>query len=170
MIINETLGQKTSECLVSIYSADIDDDCLKKAERGEYERQELVEIDPRCISKYFTQDGTKYRIKDNIKRPVHFRHADLTQELQYQNLDVIFCRNVFIYFTKPAQAQIFKHFYQALLKGGYLIVGKSEMLPDEIRDKFRCLDVKCKVFQKNDDSPLTAAQLSTSDLHLTTSA
>ncbi len=159
IIVNEALGPRINAYVISIYAVDIDDECLKKAENAEYEQQEVAEIGAGYLQKYFIQNGAKYRVKDNVKRLVHFKHADLTQKLPYQNIDVIFCRNVFIYFAKSGQAQIFKNFYEALISGGYLIIGKTEMLPDEVRNSFKCINAQCKIFQKNDEKSLLSNTL-----------
>jgi len=148
IIINDALGQQIYEYLISIYATDIDETCLMKAKEGEYESSEVSEIGEHLLRRYFIRQGNKYRIKDCIKRMVHFRYGDLTKDLGYRNMDVIFCRNVFIYFSKEAQARICMRFHSALNQNGYLIIGKTEMLPDEVRDKFKCIDSNCKIFQK----------------------
>ncbi|MEM3731124.1 MAG: protein-glutamate O-methyltransferase CheR [Candidatus Bathyarchaeia archaeon] len=150
MIINDILGEKINAYLISIYAVDIDNFCLKKAECGEYDQQELLDMSEHYMSKYFVREGQKFRVKENVKKLVHFKCADLTQKLPYKFLDVIFCRNVFIYFNKSGQAEIFKNFYDCLNKDGYLIIGKTEMLPEEVRKLFKCLNSVCKVFQKNE--------------------
>ena len=148
MIIDDVLGQRIRNYLVSIYATDIDETCLKKAKEGEYESSEVSEISNHFLRKYFVQEGNKYRIKENIKRMVHFRYGDLTKDLGYRNMDVIFCRNVFIYFSKEAQAKICIRFHSALNQNGYLIIGKTEVLPDQVRGKFKCINNNCRVFQK----------------------
>jgi chemotaxis protein methyltransferase CheR len=149
MIVDDVLGPRINEYLISVYAVDIDQKCLKKAESGEYEKREVAELNKVYIDRYFVKKNYGYQVNDTIRRLVHFGYMDLTQELKHRMLDVIFCRNVFIYFAKPAQATIFMRFYEALGKNGYLIIGKSEMLPDEMRDKFRWVSPECRVLQKN---------------------
>jgi chemotaxis methyl-accepting protein methylase len=161
MILNEMLDSKINEYAISIYAIDIDRKSLTKAENGVYEEKEVSEIGSLLLDKYFIQKGNVYQVKDNVKRLVRFGKADLTQELTHRWLDVIFCRNVFIYFDKPAQAKIFKRFYEALQSDGYLVIGKSEIMPDEIRDKFKLIDTECRVYQKIDKYfPLLDGQIS----------
>jgi chemotaxis protein methyltransferase CheR len=153
MIINEALGPRINEHMISIYAVDIDQKCLKKAESGEYEEREVADLNKAYLEKYFVKKDKGYQVNDTVRRLVHFGYMDLTQELKHKMLDVIFCRNVFIYFAKPAQATIFTRFHDALSKNGYLVIGKSEMLPDEARDKFKWVSPECRVFQKNDNNP-----------------
>lgn len=148
IIVNEALGQRLNEFSVSIYAVDIDEECLNKAKLGEYEKRELSGTDERLIQKYFLQNGNKFKVKDDVRRFVRFKLTDLTHKLEYQNFDVIFCRNVLIYFDKQGQVQIFKNFYDALIKNGYMIIGKTELLPEEVQDMFKCLTPEMRVFQK----------------------
>jgi len=148
MIINDVLKSKVNRYLVSIYAVDIDETALKRAIKGEYEKRAVEKISKEYLQKYFEKVNGKYRIKKCVKRLVHFKKMDLTQGVRYKNLDVIFCRNILIYFFKKAQAKICMDFYDALNYNGYLILGKTEILPEEVADKFTCVDVDRRVFQK----------------------
>jgi len=148
MIVNEVLGSKINRYLISIYAIDIDSFRLEKARLGEYEEKEVSRVNRVYLEKYFTKMNDKFRVKESVKRLVHFKHMDLTQKIEYRYLDVIFCRNTFIYFSKEAQAEICLKFYEALNDGGFLIIGKSEVLPEEVQDKFVCIDNKRRIFQK----------------------
>ena len=148
IIINDVLGSNINKYLVSIYAVDIDIFRLKKAMKGEYEEREVSRINKVYLDKYFKKMDGKYRVKECIKRLVHFRYLDLTQEMEYRYLDVIFCRNTFIYFSKEAQIKICHKFYDALNEGGFLIIGKSEILPEEVQGKFVCIDNKRRIYQK----------------------
>jgi chemotaxis protein methyltransferase CheR len=152
MIINDVLGLRLKEFSVSIYAVDIDQKCLKKAGNGEYEEREVAEVERRYLDRYFDKKANSYQVKDEIRRLVRFSSMDLTQDLKIKWLDVIFCRNVFIYFSKPAQAIIFKRFHEALGREGYMVIGKSEMLPDEVRGKFTLIDTECRVYKKIDET------------------
>jgi chemotaxis protein methyltransferase CheR len=157
IILNEALGVKISDYTISIYAVDIDGKSLAKAEGAVYEGNEVSDLGKPYLDKYFTQTENTYQVKDDVKRLVHFGKGDLTQELTHRWLDVIFCRNVFIYFDKPAQAKILTRFHQALQTNGYLIIGKSEIIPDELRSKFKLMNTECRVYQKTDSDSLSFA-------------
>ncbi|MCS7130482.1 MAG: protein-glutamate O-methyltransferase CheR [Archaeoglobaceae archaeon] len=130
----------------SIYATDIDEDCLKKALEGIYEKEQLKNLSKEHLDKYFEKIGDKYRIKDFVKRHVRFKKHDLTsQEPITKFLDAIFCRNVMIYFDEKQKEKILENFYNALNSGGYLIVGKSESIP---KGKFECVSVSEKIYRK----------------------
>jgi len=63
-------------------------------------------------------------------------------------LDIIFCRNVLIYFDKPGQEHLLKNFYNALANDGYLILGKAELLPEDFQKKFKCINPDLRIYQK----------------------
>jgi chemotaxis protein methyltransferase CheR len=162
IILNEVLGSKISDYIVSIYAIDIDGKSLTKAVSGVYEENEISDIGKPYLDKHFTQKEKIYQVKDNVKRLVHFGKADLTQALTHRWLDVIFCRNVFIYFDKPAQAKILTRFHEALQSDGYLIIGKSEIIPNEVRNKFKLINTECRAYQKaDDDSSFFAPRIQT---------
>jgi len=148
MIINEVLGSAINNYLISIYAVDIDDYALKKAMLGEYEARIMEKLSRIYIQKYFEKINGKYRIKNCVRRLVRFKKMDLTQGIKYRNLDVIFCRNTFIYFSIDAQTKICMDFYEALNRNGYLIIGKTELLPEKVAKKFVCVDMEARVFQK----------------------
>ncbi|MEM4280246.1 MAG: CheR family methyltransferase, partial [Archaeoglobaceae archaeon] len=84
--------------------------------------------------------------KDFVKRRVRFKKHDLTsQEPITKFLDAIFCRNVMIYFTEEQKTKVLRDFHNALVEGGYLIIGKSESIPAQ---GFECVSLTEKVYRK----------------------
>ncbi len=131
-----------------IYATDIDKDSLNKAELGLYSSMDLKNVEEEILKKYFFPVGEKFKIKEEIKRFVEFKYLDLTSSECFRNLDMIICRNVFIYFTKPLQEQILSKFYEALKTGGYLIIGMSETLVPEAKLVFEEVDMNNRIYQK----------------------
>jgi len=66
-----------------------------------------------------------------------------------KGFDLILCRNVMIFFSRESQQQIHMHFYNALREGGYLVIGKAEVLSGLPSQKFLCDNVNCRVYQKS---------------------
>lgn len=133
---------------VSIIASDIDKDALAKAEKGEYLRKQLNNQTDSFIERYFVKQDDIYRVKDFVKESVHFEQFDLMKTPSRNNLDLILCRNVMIYFSKEGQQHIHMNFYHALKEEGYFITGKAEMLSGEPAQKFLPIDIKCRVYQK----------------------
>ncbi len=134
---------------ISIYATDIDENCLQMAKEGFYRINQLKNLSKELINKYFEKEEDGYRIKGFIKRYVRFRKHDLTTEGPISKyFDTIFCRNVMIYFSERQKVKVVNDFYNALVDGGYLIIGKSETLPSGFKDKFQCVSLKEKVYRK----------------------
>ncbi|MEM0488365.1 MAG: protein-glutamate O-methyltransferase CheR [Candidatus Bathyarchaeia archaeon] len=149
MMIYEALGSKISDFYISIHGVDIDEDCIKKATTGLYDEKELSNIPSYLIKKYFDfVGGGLFKVKNMIRRFIHFERADIISGLKYRSFDVIFCRNVLIYFDKRGQAQLFNNFYNSLTVDGYLILGKTEVIPEEAQGMFRCISPEARVYQK----------------------
>ncbi|HBF77101.1 MAG TPA: chemotaxis protein CheR [Clostridiaceae bacterium] len=110
----------------SILATDIDTTILETAKKGIYTKNDVKNVDDYLIKKYFTVDGEKYIIKDEIKNRVTFKRHDLILDKYETGFDLIVCRNVVIYFTQEAKNKIFQKFYQAMKPGALLFIGATE--------------------------------------------
>lgn len=136
MLTNEFLGPKLDDFTLSIHGTDIDDGSLANAERGEYTPEELKKIPEAYMKKYFSFDGKKCKIDEGLKRFARFEKHDLISGKPYRYFDVIFCRNVLIYFSREAHEKVHMLLYDALNDDGFLIVGKTELLHGKAREMF----------------------------------
>ena len=118
---------------MKILATDISTKVLKTAVDGIYPKERVKNIPAQLLRKYF-QIGQKawsghYRVKRELRDIVKFMRFNLMEDLQSNNIfDVIFCRNVMIYFDKVTQNNLVNRFYDRLKKGGYLFIGHSESL------------------------------------------
>ncbi|EAT12555.1 protein-glutamate O-methyltransferase CheR [Bermanella marisrubri] len=115
---------------IRILATDLDSDVLKKAKSGEYPLKE-IELLPRDYHNCFykNEDGAKARIKDEYKGLIQFNRLNLLGPWPMKKkFDVIFCRNVVIYFNKDTQVELFNRLHDALKPNGYLMIGHSENL------------------------------------------
>jgi chemotaxis protein methyltransferase CheR len=78
--------------------------------------------------RYFDKVGERYAVKKAVKELVHFDFHNLKTEFLPQSNDVIFCRNVMMYFDEAEQRRLIEKFYRCLAPGGYLLVGHAESL------------------------------------------
>jgi chemotaxis protein methyltransferase CheR len=116
---------------VEIIGTDISQRVLQAARQGVYGPSAFRTTEARFQDKYFDPAGGKYRIKENVRRLVSFGHLNLLDEKRIgllQRMDVIFCRNVIIYFDLEAKRKVVQTFHNKLLPGGYLLLGHSESL------------------------------------------
>lgn len=134
----------------TIYATDIDQDALKEAKLAGYGSEVLKNVDENILNRYFKFSQGKYYLKEEVKKPVEFKYLDLTSQDTIKEVDLILCRNVFIYFTKPLQEQILNKFYYSLKKEGYLVIGKTETIMYEARLIFKEVDAENRIYQKRD--------------------
>jgi len=119
---------------IKLLATDIDTNVLNHAAKGIYTAEQANKIPERLLHRYFhkgkdAHEG-KVMAKPELKSLIAFRHLNL-QETPWpmqRRFDVIFCRNVIIYFDKPTQARIISRFCQSLKPNGYLMLGHSESL------------------------------------------
>jgi chemotaxis methyl-accepting protein methylase len=132
---------------VRILGTDIDRKSLENAQRGVYPELSLSETPPHLREKWFSP-GPPYRIRPEAQRNVAFVRRDLISERPEPEQNLIFCRNVVIYFDREIQERLFKDFYDALVPGGILVMGKVETLIGVARTLFRSLNNRERIFQK----------------------
>ena len=129
---------------IKIYASDLSMGVLETANRGEYAKDKvLATTDEYYINKYFEKappEGNNplnppflrgnhhYRVKDIIRKMIVFDFHNLKNDNGLRDLDVIFCRNVMIYFDADEQKRLINKFYGSLKPGGYLFLGHAESL------------------------------------------
>ena len=113
---------------ITIIATDIDKEAMAKAQTGIYSEKSLKGLPKDFITKYFEKIGTNFAIKDEIKSRVTFKQHNLLADAYPDNCDLIVCRNVMIYFTEEAKADIYMRFSKSLKKDGILFVGSTEQI------------------------------------------
>jgi chemotaxis protein methyltransferase CheR len=133
---------------VEIIATDVDNKSLKLAERGRFPKEAVKNVSEKYLTKYFDLIDGGYCVKDELKKLVTFKYLDLTSQELVENVDVVFCRNVFIYFDRSLQEQLLMKFYKALKTDGCLIMGKSETLVAEAKEIFEEIDFSARLYRK----------------------
>jgi len=125
MTVLETV---TSAAQVSVVASDIDTSVLATAAAGEYGQDRMDRLSPERLRRFFDKRGDRYVAKPELKRLISFQRVNLldTSWSLKGPFDVIFCRNVMIYFDKPTQYKILSRFAPLLQADGLLIAGHSE--------------------------------------------
>lgn len=132
MTLIDTMKDKLSSWDVKILATDIDSNVLSKASDGVYtDKDDLMpdSIKKRYCSRGTGQNNQRIKVNKNVKKLITFKQLNLLNDWPIKGpFDVIFCRNVVIYFDKETQQDLFSRFYQLLSPGGLLILGHSENL------------------------------------------
>ena len=117
---------------VEIVASDIDTKVLEAARDGVYGKRALMRLPPDLIEKYFTPlDGERWRILDELRQSVRFTAANIVERaetLPHGRFDVIFCRNVLIYFDDTSRRVAAENLYENLAPGGYICLGHTESM------------------------------------------
>jgi chemotaxis protein methyltransferase CheR len=113
---------------VEILASDINYSVLRAAQVGSYGEHQMSAVDYSYRMRYFDKVGDRYAVKKNVKELVHFDFHNLKTEYLPQRNDIIFCRNVMMYFDEAEQRRLIDKFFRCLNPGGYLFVGHAESL------------------------------------------
>jgi chemotaxis protein methyltransferase CheR len=114
----------------TLLGTDISDAAIAQASYGKYNRFEIERgLDKKYLEKFFTLFGDSWKIKDEIRAMVNFRKLNLMQPFTgLGKFDIIFCRNVAIYFTLEDRKKLFNKLADSLADDGYLVIGSTESL------------------------------------------
>lgn len=124
-----------------ILATDIDPKILAIARQGAYDETALETVSPAMRKQWFTdvdvQGRRKFQIDDRVKRLITYNELNLMAQWPFKGkFDVIFCRNVVIYFDEPTQMKIWSRFAELLPEGGHLYIGHSERVSGEAKNVF----------------------------------
>lgn len=122
----ECLG---SDINIKILATDIDTGVTSRAIRGIYSYSDCADIPKVLLNKYFEKVNNEFSVNEEIRSMINYRIFNLMQEHKFKrNFDIIFCRNVMIYFNNEIQEKLINKFYNHLVPGGLLFIGHSESL------------------------------------------
>ncbi len=116
---------------IDIFASDISSKALAKARKAVFTSNSFRNVNDEIINTYFIKENDKFKLKDHIRNMVTFGKLNIIDEKKLVllgELDVIFCRNVLIYFDTDAKKKAVENFYNRLRKNGFLLLGHSESL------------------------------------------
>lgn len=142
------LGAHAADFLLTVIATDLDDSAIAKAKAAVYPLERLKPIPKTHQVKYLNMHGDSFSIKPEVARHVRFRHFNLFSDKPISVVDVIFCRNVFIYFSREQQEKVLDMFWGALAKGGYLVLGRSEKLAPSAAKRFELVSGRERIYRK----------------------
>jgi len=148
ILFHEVLGNRTKDFDIKILATDVDRDALEKAPWGSYDKRALRKMGPHILFKYFTRFQDRYVVSDRVRVLVSFERHDIVSGIQKRGMDLVLCRNLLIYFQKELQEKVLKNLHIALSPGGFLILGKTETITEQMRDYFEVVDLKERIYRK----------------------
>ncbi|HDQ15383.1 MAG TPA: protein-glutamate O-methyltransferase CheR [Sediminispirochaeta sp.] len=117
-----------AEIQIEVTASDLSLKSLMTAKEGFYPQNKVNGVPEKYLKRFFEVKNGGYQVKDEIKQLVTFDYHNLKNDSGLRSLDIIFCRNVIIYFDEVAQKSVIEKFYEALNKHSYLFIGHSESL------------------------------------------
>lgn len=149
MVIDDYFKFTGLQWKIQILASDISENVLSKAREGIYTEEAIKNLPESYKKRYFqkTNDG-KYQVVPEIKKYVTFKVFNLMEPIAAKNkFDVIFCRNVMIYFNAETKMNIVNKFYDATKPGGYLMIGHAETIQ---RNKSKYLYINPAIYKKEE--------------------
>ncbi|MDR1778132.1 MAG: protein-glutamate O-methyltransferase CheR [Desulfovibrio sp.] len=131
IILHEVLKSDIATWDIKITANDLSEAVLNAARKGLYNEYALRTTPPEIVANYFVKDGSVYKIKENLKRLVAFGQINLNDREQLKRVEksqVVFCRNVIIYFDDDMKRRVINAYYDNLEPDGVLLIGHSESL------------------------------------------
>ncbi len=136
IFISEFLNREKPLWDTRILATDISVGMLSAAQKGIYPKKSAELLPAGLLAKYFTSvDGEHIKISADIRKEVIFKEFNLMDAIPFKKapFDIIFCRNVMIYFENDVKAGLLERLYNVLAPGGYLFIGHSESMPRSVR-------------------------------------
>ena len=150
MIIKEYLKDNDLDLEVKIFATDIDKHSLEKAGQGFYPESIVSDVDSRLLATYFIKRENGYQVGESLRKMAIFATHNVLKDPPFSKLDMIVCRNLFIYFKPDSQSRVLNLFQMALMPGGFLFMGSSESL-GAYTEAFDTISSKQKIYVKKEN-------------------
>lgn len=139
---------KADQAILTVIGTDIDRDALAVAKRGEYPLRNLHQIPHHLRTRYVERGAETFTMTPEVSRVVRFQYLNLFADAPIHGIDVIVCRNVFIYFNRDEQERMLAVFRQSLVRGGFLVLGRSERLATSMSQEFELVNARERVYRR----------------------
>lgn len=158
MVLKEQ-GAKLQGWQFDILATDLSREMLERAETGLYTQFEVQRGLPiQMLAKYFTQDGDRWRISSEIRKMVTFKLHNLLEDCRsLGKFDIVFCRNVLIYFDQQTKARVLSQIADVLADDGFLVLGGAETVLG-ISDRFKMMPGQRGLYVHNKEASAPASQ------------
>lgn len=131
---------------IKIFATDVDKSAIEIASMGIYPESGVADLDPQYLTKYFQKVENGYKVSEDIRNLIVFATHNILKDPPFSKLDLLVCRNLFIYLKPEVQSRILSMFYYSLNPQGFLFLGSSETLGG-LSDAFDIVDNKYKIYK-----------------------
>jgi chemotaxis protein methyltransferase CheR len=147
MLVLEHLGAARRAWDVQIHAIDVDDRVLEDAKAATYGAAQVATLDPALRERYFTHDG-RWQVVPEVRRLVRFHRRDILMEPPRAQYDFVLCRNLLIYLDRPGQEAVLERFARCLRPGGFLVLGRTEVIVGAGRESFEVVDARERIYRR----------------------
>jgi two-component system, chemotaxis family, CheB/CheR fusion protein len=147
MLLADALGIEQFRERVKIYATDVDEDALNQGRQASYTDHDIENVPGPLVEKYFERSNGRHLFNRDLRRSVIFGRHDLILDPPISRVSLLSCRNTLMYFNAEVQQRILDRFHFGLRDGGYLFLGKAEMLLTRSA-LFTPVDLKRRIFSK----------------------
>jgi PAS domain S-box-containing protein len=147
MVLIEEIQASEKSCQLQVFASDVDAEALEAARDGVYLEGIAAHVQPERLSRFFIKGEHSYRVNKELRDTVVFAQQSLLSDPPFSRLDVISCRNLFIYLEPAVQERLIPLLHFALVEGGYLFLGSAEGIgPQE--GLFEVVSKKCRIYRR----------------------
>ena len=138
-----------------ITATDIDREILAAAREGVYESTRTTDVGEQLTplddyERYVEREDDRFAVSDEVKQLVSFERHDLINGDPKSGFDLVTCRNLFIYIDTEHKLPILETVSKSLSRDGYLVIGKTETLPEALKTAFEPVDRRLRIYKKTD--------------------
>ncbi|WP_246054271.1 CheR family methyltransferase [Antarcticibacterium flavum] len=146
MFLNEEIEKQEKHIEVKIFATDISQKHLDIGSQGVYSESIVADVAPHLLQKYFISKQEGYQVVEKIRRMVIFSKHNIIKNPPFSNMDMVFCRNLLIYFQPTIQKKALNVLHYGLKEDGVLVLGTSESVQTH-REYFQDISRKWKIYR-----------------------
>ena len=147
ILISEVLETTNKSVALQVFGTDISESAIDRARSGIYAMDVVAGIPAERVRRFFSQTDSSFRIKQQVRESCVFARHDLTSDPPFSQMDLVSCRNVFIYLSSALQQRVLPTLHYSLKPGGMLILGSAESVGNR-SDLFGVIDNENRIYSK----------------------
>src|SRR5438105_11505435 len=152
----DAMGASFGNQEIKIFGTDVDEKAIAHARRGLYSREQVESVPKKLRSEWLVEEGDGYAVRKELRQSVVFGVNNLVSDAPISRLDLLLCRNVFIYLDAQLQKRILTRFHYALKPDGVLVLGKAELIPYAAK-LFEPIDLQRRLYRRIQRDKMSSA-------------
>lgn len=159
MLYHEICRELKKPAHIVVFATDVDSNALEVARRGEYNASSIESLPKEMRENYLEESGDNFRVRSSLRQCLVFAAQNVVDDPPFSRVDLVSCRNLLIYFTRPAQRRALEIFHFSLNKEGLLLLGQSESIESH-EELFSAENKTTRLYRRSDSEAPYAMPLS----------